>query len=152
MQPPKIYLELMQDLIDWTAKNCPEEEVPISAIVLDENGKELSRCSNSRVLDNNPVGHAEILALTKAGATKKNWRLDNCTLVVTIEPCAMCAGAILQTRISRLVFGAYEPKTGAIRSTAEFLREANPPVEVIGGVLSDSASALVADWFSKNHR
>ena len=72
--------------------------------------------------------------------------------MVTIEPCAMCAGAILQSRIARIVFGAYEPKTGAIRSTAEFLRQANPPVEVIGGVLSDNTSALVADWFSKNHR
>lgn len=152
MQPAKIYLDLMQDLVDWTVKNCPPEEVPISAIVLDEAHQELSRSSNSRILTNNPTGHAEILALSQAGQKKQNWRLDNCTLLVTIEPCAMCAGAILQSRISRLVFGAFEPKTGAIISTAEFLRQASPPVEVISGVLAEECSSLVADWFSKNHR
>jgi len=152
MQPAKIYLDLMKDLIAWTQQNCPKEEVPIAAMVLDENNQEISRSANSRFLTNNPVGHAEILAITAAGQIKNNWRLDNCTLLVTIEPCAMCAGAILQSRISRLIFGAFEPKTGAIHSTTEFLRDANPPVEVISGVLAEECFTLVADWFSKNHR
>ena len=152
MQPAKIYFELMQDLVEWTKSNCPQAEVPISALVLDENNQEVARSFNSRILTNNPIGHAEILALAAAGQKKKNWRLDNCTLLVTIEPCAMCAGAILQSRISRLVFGAFEPKTGAIHSTAEFLRTANPPVEVISGVLAKECHTLVADWFAKNHR
>lgn len=152
MQPVQLYKDLMTDLIAWTKQNCPIAEVPISALVLDENDQEIARATNSRIKTSNPVGHAEILALVAAGKKIGNWRLDGCTLLVTIEPCAMCAGAILQSRLTRLIFGAFEPKTGAVFSTAEFLRGAKPPVEVISGVLMDECSVLLADWFSKNHR
>ena len=152
MQAISHFPVLMSELISWTKQNCPDSEVPISALVLNPDGKEISRSTNQRVETNNPVGHAEILAIIKAGQVTKNWRLDGCTLVVTIEPCAMCAGAILQSRISRLVFGAFEPKTGAISSTAEFLRDAKPAVEVIGGVMKDETAELLANWFSKEHR
>lgn len=152
MQPASLYKDLMDELIAWTRQNCPITEVPISALVLDENNQEIARATNRRVETNNPVGHAEILALMDAGKKIGNWRLDRCTMLVTIEPCAMCAGAILQSRISKLVFGAFEPKTGAIFSTAEFLRDAKPPIEVVSGVSADECSGLLADWFSKNHR
>jgi tRNA(adenine34) deaminase len=152
MQANSHFTSLMRDLIYWTKEYCPTSEVPISAIVLDAAGVEISRSANQRVETNNPIGHAEILAIAKAGEISKNWRLDGHTLLVTVEPCAMCAGAILQSRISRLVFGAFEPKTGAITSTAEFLRDAKPAVEVIGGVLADETAQLLAEWFSKDHR
>ncbi len=152
MQPASLYKDLMNELIAWTRQNCPLTEVPISALVLDENNQEIARATNRRVETNNPVGHAEILALMDAGKKIDNWRLDRCTMLVTIEPCAMCAGAILQSRISKLVFGAFEPKTGAIFSTAEFLRDAKPPIEVVSGVSADECAGLLADWFSKNHR
>lgn len=152
MQPASLYKDLMNELIAWTRQNCPLAEVPISALVLDENNQEIARATNRRVETNNPVGHAEILALMDAGKKIGNWRLDRCTMLVTIEPCAMCAGAILQSRISKLVFGAFEPKTGAIFSTAEFLRDAKPPIEVVSGVSADECAGLLADWFSKNHR
>jgi len=152
MQAATHFQALMSDLINWTRQYSPAEEIPISALVLDPAGIEISRASNQRVLTHNPVGHAEILAIEKAGAVSKNWRLDGHTLLVTVEPCAMCAGAILQSRISRLVFGAFEPKTGAVLSTAEFLRDANPPVEVISGVLEKETAQLLVEWFEKDHR
>lgn len=152
MQPASLYKDLMDELIAWTRQNCPLTEVPISALVLDENNQEIARATNRRVETNNPVGHAEILALMAAGKKIGNWRLDRCTMLVTIEPCAMCAGAILQSHMSKLVFGAFEPKTGAIFSTAEFLRDAKPPIEVVSGVSADECAGLLADWFSKNHR
>lgn len=152
MQAPKFYQDLMQELLNWTKDNCPKQEVPISAMVLDEKNQELARAFNLRTTTNNPVGHAEILALTEAAKVKNNWRLDDCTLLVTVEPCAMCAGALLQSRISKLVFGAFEPKTGAVISTAQFLRESKPPIEVISGVLKNECSELITNWFLENQR
>ena len=90
------------------------EDVPVGAVVYDAAGTELAAAGNERELTGDPTAHAEILALRRAAARTGSWRLDGCTLVVTLEPCTMCAGALVLARVSRLVFGAWEPKTGAV--------------------------------------
>jgi tRNA(adenine34) deaminase len=91
-------------------------DVPVGAVIVDAAGQELSRAHNRRELDADPTAHAEILALRSAAQTRGHWRLDDCTLFVTLEPCAMCAGAMINARLGRLVFGASDPKAGAIVS------------------------------------
>lgn len=98
-------------------------DVPVGAIVLDPDGAELAVAGNERELTGDPTAHAEILALRRAAAVRGEWRLDGCTLVVTLEPCTMCAGALVLARISTLVFGAWEPKTGAVGSLWDVVRD-----------------------------
>ena len=128
-------------------------DVPIGAVVVDEHGRELAAACNGREAFDDPTAHAEVLALRAAAAVRGEWRLTGCTLAVTVEPCTMCAGAIGLARVDRVVFGAWEPKTGAAGSLWDVLRDrrlAHRP-EVVGGVLEAECAALLEDFFS-GHR
>lgn len=126
-------------------------EVPVGAVVLDAAGTVIGRGRNQREADADPVAHAEILALRMAGTSRRDWRLDGCTLVVTLEPCTMCAGALLAGRVARLVYGAADPRAGAAGSVWDVLHDPRlgPPVEVISGVLASPCAALLQDFFSQ---
>lgn len=127
-------------------------DVPVGAVLLDSMGATIAMGVNERELTQDPTAHAEIIAIRKAAIALKSWRLDGCTLVVTLEPCAMCAGAIMQSRISRLVFGAWDEKAGAVGSVVDLVRDprAIHKVEVTSGVLADRSSALLKDFFSES--
>ena len=127
-------------------------DVPVGAVVLDLNGNVIATGVNERELTHDPTAHAEVVAIREAAKKLDNWRLDGCTLVVTLEPCAMCAGAILQSRVSRLVFGAWDEKAGAVGSVVDLIRDprALSKVEVISGVLAERSSALLKEFFSNS--
>ncbi len=128
-------------------------DVPIGAVVLAADGTELAAAGNAREALGDPTAHAEVLALRAAAAVVGQWRLEGTTLAVTVEPCTMCAGAIGLARVSRVVFGAWEPKTGAAGSLWDVLRDrrlSHRP-EVVGGVCADEAAALLESFFA-GHR
>ncbi|MFE9653974.1 nucleoside deaminase [Micromonospora sp. NPDC006431] len=125
------------------------EDVPVGAVVYGPDGAELAVGRNERELSGDPTAHAEVLALRRAAERLGRWRLEDCTLVVTLEPCTMCAGAISLARISTVVFGAWEPKTGAVGSLWDVLRDrrlTHRP-EVYGGVLEAESAALLRAFF-----
>ena len=125
------------------------DDVPVGAVVLDAAGVELAAAHNEREATGDPTAHAEILALRRAAARRGTWRLDGCTLVVTVEPCTMCAGALVLARISTVVFGAWEPKTGAVGSLWDVVRDRRSThrPEVFAGVLAAECSALMQSFF-----
>ena len=125
-------------------------DVPVGAVILNESNAIISQGCNKREDLDDPTAHAEIVAIRAAAQSLGTWRLDGCTLVVTLEPCAMCAGAIMQSRIPRVVFGAWDAKAGAAGSTCDLLRDprALHKVEVITDVLKDECSALLTEFFS----
>lgn len=125
-------------------------DVPVGAIVLDPDGRIIGEGFNTREVDHDPAGHAEIQALRAAGRTLGSSHLDGCTLVVTLEPCTMCAGAIVLARISTLVFGAWDEKAGACGSVRDVVRDGrlNHQVEVIGGVKQDECAAQLSQFFA----
>lgn len=128
-------------------------DVPIGAVVVDADGHELAAACNGREALHDPTAHAEILALRAAAAVRGEWRLEGCTLAVTVEPCTMCAGALGLARVERVVFGAWEPKTGAAGSLWDVLRDrrlTHRP-EVVGGVLAAECAALMESFFA-GHR
>jgi tRNA(adenine34) deaminase len=131
------------------AAATPPGDVPVGAVVLGEAGEVLAAAANRREADADPAGHAEILALRAAGAAAGRWRLAGCTLVVTLEPCVMCAGAISAARPARLVYGAPDRRAGAAGSVWDLLddRRLGPEVEVIGGVLADECAGLLRAFF-----
>ncbi len=124
-------------------------DVPVGAVVVDADGHIIGRGWNCREADHDPTGHAEIVALREASRALGTWRLSGCTLVVTLEPCTMCAGAILASRIDRVVFGAWDPKAGAAGSMRDVLRDTRipHPTEVIGGVLAQEAAMQLRSFF-----
>lgn len=126
-------------------------DVPVGAVVYGPDGSELATGRNRRVSDADPTAHAEIVAMRRAGAVLGDWRLAGCTLVVTMEPCTMCAGALVLARVATLVFGAWEPKTGAVGSLWDVVRDRrlNHRPEVYGGVLEADCAALVREFFQK---
>ena len=125
------------------------EDVPVGAVVLGPDGAELAAAGNEREAAGDPTAHAEILALRRAAAALGTRRLEGCTLVVTLEPCTMCAGALVLARVSTLVFGAWEPKTGAVGSLWDVVRDRrlNHRPAVYSGVLADECAALMRDFF-----
>ena len=128
-------------------------DVPVGAVVYAEDGTELATGRNERELTGDPTAHAEIVAIRRAAAELGTWRLDGCTLVVTLEPCTMCAGALILARVSTVVFGAWEPKTGAVGSLWDVVRDrrlTHRP-EVYSGVLEDECAAVLRDFFT-GHR
>lgn len=131
------------------AASTSPEDVPVGAIVLGPDGAELAVAGNERELHGDPTGHAEVLAIRRAATRLGSWRLTGCTLVVTLEPCTMCAGALVLARISTLVFGAWEPKTGAVGSLWDVVRDTrlNHRPEVYAGVLEPECAALLRDFF-----
>jgi tRNA(adenine34) deaminase len=124
-------------------------DVPVGALIVNEAGEILSSGKNEREKDNDPTAHAEIVAIRKASEKIDSWRLDDLTLIVTLEPCVMCAGAILQSRLKRLVFGAFDQKAGAVGSCLDVIRDvrALSKVEVIGGVLENNCALLLKQFF-----
>ena len=126
-------------------------DVPVGAVVVGPDGVVTGRGHNAREATGDPTAHAELLALRQASATLGRWRLDDCTLVVTLEPCAMCAGAIVLARIPRLVVGAWDPKAGATGSVHDLVRDRrlNHRVEVVGGVLEQECGNLLRDFFAE---
>lgn len=126
------------------------EDVPVGAIVVTASGEVIGRAHNNREVTKDPTGHAEIIAIREATAAIDDWRLDGCTLVVTLEPCVMCAGAIVAARIPRVVFGAWDERVGASGSLYDLLRDARlgNPVEVIAGVKEVEASAQLKSFFA----
>jgi tRNA(adenine34) deaminase len=125
------------------------EDVPVGAVVLGPDGAELAAAGNEREAGGDPTAHAEVLALRRAAARLGTWRLDGCTLVVTLEPCTMCAGALVLARVATLVFGAWEPKTGAVGSLWDVVRDRrlNHRPEVYSSVLEAECAALVRNFF-----
>ena len=126
-------------------------DVPVGAVIIDANGNIISTGHNQRELIRDSTAHAELIAIKSANKSINSWRLENLTLVVTLEPCLMCAGAILQSRVSRVVFGAWDEKAGACGSVWDVLRDGRSlhNVEVIGGVLENECAALLSNFFSQ---
>jgi len=125
-------------------------EVPIGAVVLDPSGAVIASAHNERESLRDPTAHAEVVALRRAGAALGAWQLSGCTLVVTVEPCTMCAGALVLARVARLVFGAWDPKAGAVGSLWDVVRDRrlNHRPEVVAGVRASECAQLVAAFFA----
>ncbi len=123
-------------------------DVPVGAVIFNNTGEIVATGHNERELNNDPTAHAEIVAIRKAALSLGEWRLENHTIVVTLEPCPMCAGAIAQSRISTLVFGAWDEKAGAVGSVWDLIRDPRSlnKVEVRGGVLADECSAVLKEF------
>lgn len=128
-------------------------DVPVGAVVINNEGEVIGRGFNTREVSHNPLGHAEVNALNDAASQLGSWRLDDCTIVVTLEPCTMCAGAIVQSRIGRVVFGAFDEKAGAVGSLWDVVRDPRLPhrPEVVSGVLAEEAAKILSEFF-KNKR
>jgi tRNA(adenine34) deaminase len=143
----------MRRALDLAAAAPPSGDVPIGALVVDPSGEVIGAGFNVRERDGDPTGHAEVVALRAAAESLCAWRLTGCTLVVTLEPCTMCAGAAVLSRVDRLVFGAYDEKAGAVGSLWDVVRDRrlNHRPEVVGGVLADESAALLQAFFS-DHR
>lgn len=132
------------------ARTAPPGDVPIGAVVLDASGRELATGVNDREATGDPTGHAEIVALRAAARVTGSWNLAGCTLAVTVEPCTMCAGALVAARVARLVFGCWEPKTGAVGSLWDVVRDRRVMhrMEVRGGVLEQECAAPLLEFFA----
>jgi len=129
-------------------------DVPVGAVIVDAAGRELAAGCNAREALGDPTAHAEVLALRAAAAARGEWRLDGCTLAVTVEPCTMCAGAIGLARVSRVVFGAWEPRTGAVGSLWDVLRDRrlNHRPEVVVGVRADECAEQLRAFFATQRK
>lgn len=141
----------MQRALALAEEAAAAGEIPVGAVVLDAAGAVIGEGRNTREETHDPTGHAEIVALRQAAASVGSWNLEAHTLVATMEPCVMCAGAIQQARISRVVFGAWDDKAGAAGSMYDVLRDRRLPyrAEVIGGVRADAATALLRNFFEQ---
>src|SRR5664279_780722 len=147
------YAAWMGQALDVASGALAAGDVPVGAVVLSAEGKVLGTGHNQREADGDPTAHAEMVALRAAAATREGWRLQDCTRVVTLEPCTMCAGALMLARIGRLVLGAWDPKAGACGSVWDVVRDrrATHRVEVIGGIREQECSQMLLDFFA-GHR
>ncbi len=143
----------MRRALRQAERACREQEVPVGAVVV-QDGRVVARAHNRPIHLNDPTAHAEILALRRAARKLGNYRLARCTLYVTIEPCAMCAGAIVQGRLRRVVFGARDPKAGAGGSALTVLNhpKLNHRVEVVKGVLAEDCASILRDFFRRRRK
>lgn len=145
------WAEPMQFALEEALVARTSGDVPVGAVVLDRAGEVVGRGHNTRERDQDPFGHAELVALREAAGATGSWRLDDFTLVVTLEPCTMCAGAIVSARVARLVFGAFDDKAGAVGSLWDVVRDRrlNHRPEVISGVLADESTDLLRTFFDE---
>ena len=145
------YKELMQQALLLAKEAANHGDLPVGAIIVDEKGAIIGRGKNERVKNNDPLAHAEIVAIKDAASKLSNWRFDQLTLIVTLEPCAMCAGAIAQSRFERLVFGSFDEKGGAAGSIWDLIRDARAltQIEVVSGVLADDCALILSDFFAR---
>lgn len=141
----------MRAALDDAAAAAAGGDVPVGAVVVDADGRAIGRGHNRREAAGDPTAHAEILAIRAAATAVGHWRLSSCTLVVTLEPCVMCAGAAVLARLDRIVYAAADPKAGAAGSVWDVVRDRrlNHRPEVLGGVLEAEASALLKRWFAE---
>ena len=144
------YKSLMQQAISLAKEAAIKGDVPVGALVVDDAGNLVGQGANLREQENDPTAHAEIVAIRNAASEIGNYRLDDLTMVVTLEPCGMCAGAIAQSRIKRLVFGSFDEKYGAVGSVWDLLRDTRAiyKPEVISGVLDEECAQLLSDFFT----
>jgi tRNA(adenine34) deaminase len=141
----------MQQAIELAKSAESFDDVPVGALIVNEQGEVLATGQNLREKDNDPTAHAEIVAIKNAGNKIGNWRLDDLTLVVTLEPCVMCAGAIAQSRMKRLVYGAFDEKAGAVGSVFDVLRWPRTfnNIEIVNRIMSKECSEILKDFFVK---
>jgi tRNA(adenine34) deaminase len=146
---PAAYEEWMRRALADARLAFGTGDVPVAALVLDEDGAVIGTGRNERELRHDPTAHAEVLALREAAAARDDWHLEGCTLVVTLEPCVMCAGAVLAARVPTVVFGAWDEKAGAAGSVYDVLRDRrlNHSVEVFAGVLAEECGEVLLDFF-----
>ena len=144
------YKLIMQAALSLAKVAADKGDVPVGAIVVNETGEILGTGQNLREQSNDPTAHAEVIAIRQAAEKIGSWRLDDLTIVVTLEPCAMCAGAIAQSRIKRLVFGAWDEKAGAVGSVMDVIRDprALTKVEVVAGIMEKECSEVLRDFFN----
>ena len=128
-----------------------ERELPISALIIDQKGRCIGRGSNKREINKDPLGHAELIALRQAAWMRNDWRFNDCAMVVNLEPCQMCAGAIIQSRMGKIIFSAYDFKRGGFGGTIDLSKHksAHHKIEVISGILEKESSMLIKNWFKK---
>jgi tRNA(adenine34) deaminase len=143
----------MRAALDEARAAMSTGDVPIGAVVVDPSGAVVGCGRNVREAEADPTGHAEVVALREAAGARGGWRLEGCTLVVTLEPCTMCAGAAVLSRVERIVFGAWDPKAGAVGSLWDVVRDRrlNHRPEVVSGVLAEESTALLEEFF-RQHR
>ncbi len=149
MQPSARDVDVMRLALVRARRALGTGDVPVGAVVVGPDGAVVGEGHNAREADGDPTAHAEVLALRAAARTLGRWRLEDCTLVVTLEPCLMCAGAIVLARVPRVVFGAWDPKAGASGSQWDVLRDrrVNHRPEVLGGVLEDECGEVLREFF-----
>ena len=135
------------------AKEVGKYEIPISAIIIDEKGRCIGRGSNNRQINNDPLGHAELIALRQAAWLKNDWRFNNCVMIVNLEPCQMCAGALIQARLGKIVFSASDNKRGGFGGTIDLSKHksAHHKMKIIKGIYENESKELLKNWF-KNLR
>ncbi|HEX6516947.1 MAG TPA: tRNA adenosine(34) deaminase TadA [Nocardioidaceae bacterium] len=143
------WAEPMRWALDEARAALPSGDVPVGCVVIDTDGRVIGRGHNGREALGDPTAHAEVVALRAAASVRGKWRLEGCTLVVTLEPCTMCAGALVLSRVSRLVFGAYDDKAGAVGSLWDVVRDRrlNHRPEVIAGVLAEECTDQLREFF-----
>ena len=143
------YQNLMQQALALANLAATFDDVPVGALVVNDQGEIIGVGENLREKNNDPTAHAEIVAIKNAAQKIGNWRLDDLTMVVTLEPCAMCAGAMVQTRLKRLVFGAFDEKAGAVGSIWDVVRDARAltKIEVVSGVLEKECAQVLTNFF-----
>ncbi len=146
---PQPYDAWMAQALHLASEALTSGDVPVGALVLDADGQTIGTGRNRREADGDPTAHAELVAIRAAARRRGQWRLEGCTLVVTLEPCAMCAGALMLARLPRVVLGAWDPKAGACGSVWDLVRDrrATHRVEVVGGVREQECSRLLLDFF-----
>ena len=151
MTPTALDLTAMRRALELADEAAAAGDVPVGAVVLDPAGRIRGEGRNLREATHDPTAHAEVIALRRAAEALGTWNLDGCTLVVTLEPCIMCAGAVLQARVPRVVFGAWDAKAGAAGSQYDVLRDRRLPhrVEVVGGVAEGEASGQLRAFFDE---
>jgi tRNA(adenine34) deaminase len=153
MPPHDVWVDPMREALDEARSASDKGDVPVGAVVLDPDGVVIGRGHNEREALGDPTAHAEVVALREAATVRGEWRLEGCTLVVTLEPCTMCAGAAVLSRVARVVFGAYDDKAGAVGSLWDVVRDRrlNHRPEVISGVLAEECTPMLRDYFA-SHR
>ena len=133
------------------AKVVGERELPISALIIDQKGRCIGRGSNKREINKDPLGHAELIALRQAAWIRNDWRFNDCVMIVNLEPCQMCAGAIIQSRMGKVIFSASDFKRGGLGGTIDLSKHesAHHKMEIISGILEKESSLLIKNWFKK---
>ena len=133
------------------SKEIGKNEIPISAVIIDKNGRCIGRGRNKRNSCKDPLGHAEIMALKQASLIKNDWRFNECTIITNLEPCTMCASALIQARMGKVVFGAYDKKRGGLGGSIDLSKHksSHHKMEIVGGILEDECSKILQLWFKK---